>query len=103
MARLDLVVRNARLATESGERRCDIGVADGRAAALGEGLPQGAREIDAGGRLVLPGGVDAHCHLDQPMPAPMRPATWSGPCDVILSGKSTRRLPDIVSRSTVAE
>jgi dihydropyrimidinase len=74
MARMDLVVRNARLATESGERRCDIGVADGRVAALGEDLPKGAREIDAGGGLVLPGGVDAHCHLDQPMPAPMKMA-----------------------------
>ena len=72
--RPDLVVRNARLVTESGERRCDIGVADGRVLALGEGLPKGEREIDAGGRLVLPGGVDAHCHLAQPMPAPMRMA-----------------------------
>ena len=26
-----------------------------------------AREIDAAGRWVLPGGVDGHCHLDQPM------------------------------------
>ena len=26
----------------------------------------GAEEIDAGGRLVTPGGVDGHCHLDQP-------------------------------------
>ena len=26
----------------------------------------GAREIDARGLIVLPGGVDAHCHLDQP-------------------------------------
>ncbi len=74
MARLDLVVRNARLATESEERRCDIGVADGRVVALGAGLPKCAREIDAGERLVLPGGVDAHCHLDQPMPAPMKMA-----------------------------
>jgi dihydropyrimidinase len=33
-----------------------------------------AREIDAGGRVVTPGGVDAHCHLDQPMPPPARMA-----------------------------
>jgi len=72
--RPDLVVRNARLVTESADRRCDIGVAGGRVVALGEGLPQAAREIDAGGRIVLPGGVDGHCHLDQPMPAPMKMA-----------------------------
>jgi dihydropyrimidinase len=71
---MDLVVRNAHLVTESEDRRCDIGVAGGRIVALGESLPKGGREIDAGGRLVLPGGVDGHCHLDQPMPAPMKMA-----------------------------
>ena len=71
---MDLVIRDAHLVTESEERRCDIGVAGGRIVALGEALPRAAREIDARGRLVLPGGVDAHCHLDQPMPPPARMA-----------------------------
>jgi dihydropyrimidinase len=35
--------------------------------ALATGLPRGAEEVDAAGRWVLPGGVDSHCHLDQPM------------------------------------
>ena len=39
-----------------------------------QGLAAGAREIDAAGRVVTPGGVDAHCHLDQPMPPPARMA-----------------------------
>ena len=63
---LDLVVRNARVATASDVFECDIGVAGGRIAALGRGLA-GKRAIDAAGRWVLPGGVDSHCHLDQPM------------------------------------
>jgi dihydropyrimidinase len=63
---LDLVVRNARVATASDVFECDIGIKDGRIAALARGL-QGARDIDAAGRWVLPGGVDGHCHLDQPM------------------------------------
>jgi dihydropyrimidinase len=71
---MDLVIRNSHLVTESEERRCDIGIADGRVVALGEGLPRGRREIDALGRLVLPGGVDGHCHLDQPMPPPAKMA-----------------------------
>jgi dihydropyrimidinase len=37
-------------------------------------LPAGRREIDAAGRVVTPGGVDGHCHLDQPMPPPARMA-----------------------------
>ncbi len=74
MAPLELVIRKARVVTAAESMRCDIGVAGGQIVALGEGLPKAAREIDAGGRLVLPGGVDGHCHLDQPMPAPMKMA-----------------------------
>ena len=71
---LDLVIRHARVATAADTFSADIGIAGGRIVALGEGLPGGRREIDATGRVVTPGGVDAHCHLDQPMPSPVRMA-----------------------------
>jgi len=71
---LDLVIRNARVATASDTFACDIGIRGGRIALLGEGLPAGQREIDAAGRTVTPGGVDAHCHLDQPMEGPAKMA-----------------------------
>lgn len=67
MQNLDLVIRNGTVVTASETMRCDIGVRDGRITALAEGLPQGREEIDANGLQVLPGGVDAHCHLDQPV------------------------------------
>ncbi|AGU47253.1 D-hydantoinase [Variovorax paradoxus B4] len=70
----DLVIRNAQAVTASDTFHCDIGVREGRIVQLGLALAGGAREIDAAGRAVTPGGVDAHCHLDQPMPAPMRMA-----------------------------
>ncbi len=73
-ARFDLVVRNALAITASDEMRCDIGISDGRIVQLGTALGPGAREIDAAGRAVTPGGVDAHCHLDQPMAPPTRMA-----------------------------
>src|SRR5437764_14343677 len=66
MPGFDLVVRGGTMATAADVFRADVGVREGRVAALGEDLPAGRREIDASGRLVLPGGVDAHCHLDQP-------------------------------------
>jgi dihydropyrimidinase len=74
--RYDLIVRNARAATASDTFDCDIGVTGGRIVAIAQRLPSGAaaREIDAAGRIVTPGGVDAHCHLDQPMVEPMRMA-----------------------------
>jgi dihydropyrimidinase len=64
---LDLVIRHADVATASERFRADLGIRDGRIVAIGEGLPAGRDEFDAAGRLVTPGGIDAHCHLDQPM------------------------------------
>jgi dihydropyrimidinase len=73
---LDLVIRRARVATASDQFDCDIGIAGGRIVALAEALQAhaGTPEIDAAGRFVTPGGIDAHCHLDQPMLPPVRMA-----------------------------
>lgn len=71
---LDLVIRNARVATASDTYVADLGIKAGCIAQIGATLAQGTREIDAAGRTVTPGGVDAHCHLDQPMQAPVRMA-----------------------------
>ena len=73
-APLDLVVRNALVATASDTFESDIGIRDGRVVALGLDLPEAGCTIDAAGRTVTPGGVDAHCHLDQPMDPPVRMA-----------------------------
>ena len=66
MADYDLVIRNGTLATASDVFRADLGVVDGRIAAIGARLGSGSREIDAEGRIVTPGGVDSHCHIEQP-------------------------------------
>ncbi|MGH6638565.1 MAG: amidohydrolase family protein, partial [Polaromonas sp.] len=73
-APLDLVIRRGRVATASDTFTADIGVREGRIVQLGANLERGEREIDAAGRVVTPGGVDAHCHLDQPMAPPVRMA-----------------------------
>ncbi|MDY0883553.1 dihydropyrimidinase [Dongia soli] len=61
----DLVLRGGRVALPDGVKAVDIGVCDGRIAALDERLPAGKQEISAKDRLILPGGVDSHCHMDQ--------------------------------------
>jgi len=53
------------VATAADTTACDIGIKDGVVAMLGKNLGLGAREIDASGRLVLPGGIDSHCHIEQ--------------------------------------
>ncbi|UCU94347.1 dihydropyrimidinase [Hydrogenophaga taeniospiralis] len=74
MSAFDLVIRQARVATASDCFEADIGIRDGRIEALGAALAKGRQEINAAGRVVTPGGVDAHCHLDQPMAPPLRMA-----------------------------
>ncbi len=66
MSEFDLIVRGGRVATAADVVNCDIGVRDGRIAALADRLDGAGRVIDAAGRTVTPGGVDGHCHLDQP-------------------------------------
>jgi dihydropyrimidinase len=70
----DTVVRGALIATASDTFKADIGIRDGRIVQLGFDLDEGLHEIDAEGRTVTPGGVDAHCHPDQPMAPPVRMA-----------------------------
>lgn len=65
MSGFDLIVRGGTLATASETFEADVAVKDGRIAALGRDLGSAARVIDAAGLLVLPGGVDAHCHVEQ--------------------------------------
>lgn len=66
MAEFDLAIRGGTLVTASDRSRADIGVRGGRIAAIAERIDDAARTIDAGGLLVLPGGVDGHVHFAQP-------------------------------------
>jgi dihydropyrimidinase len=66
MQAFDLLIRNGTVATATDSTLCDVGIRDGRIAALGTGLGSATREIDATGKLVLPGGIDSHCHIEQP-------------------------------------
>ena len=64
-APFDLLIRNGTVATAGDVVRCDVGIRGGRVVALGEDLGKAEETIDASGRLVTPGGVDSHCHMDQ--------------------------------------
>jgi N-acyl-D-amino-acid deacylase len=66
MANFDLVIRNGIVVDGTGlpRRRADVAVLDGRIAEIGFVEGEGAREIDAAGRVVAPGIVDPHTHYD---------------------------------------
>jgi dihydropyrimidinase len=66
--RFDTVIRNGTVVTATDTYRSDIGIADGRIAAIAQSLPMesASQLIDAAGMFVMPGGIDVHTHLDMP-------------------------------------
>lgn len=64
---VDLIVRGGTLVTPHGTQQADIAVQDERIAAIAQSVPSGHREIDARGKLVFPGIIDAHTHLALPV------------------------------------
>jgi dihydropyrimidinase len=81
MERFDLVIRGGRVVTAGTEAMADVAIQGGLIAQIG-GTMAGNEEIDATGRLVLPGGIDAHVHLtliDEMLNGPR----W---CDDLASG-----------------
>ena len=68
----DLIIRNASVATATETFEADIGISDGVISRLARRdrpdpvISDSAKtEIDAEGKLVLPGGVDSHTHIEQ--------------------------------------
>jgi len=62
---VDLIIRNARLSDRPGNAPVDIGVKDGRIAAIEPDLAAEGRVYDAQGRLACPGLIESHIHLDK--------------------------------------
>ncbi len=62
---MDLILRNALIAGEESKPPLDIGIEGGRIAAIEGGLAAEGEEIDVGGRLVSPGFIETHIHLDK--------------------------------------
>ena len=65
---MDLLVKNARIVTGSESFESNIGVEGGVIASISPNLePSGAEVYDARGKIVIPGGIDAHTHMELPV------------------------------------
>src|SRR5947207_4916071 len=65
MQAFDLVIRGGTLVTATDAAEADVGIRGETIAAIGQGLDPGRREIVAAGKLVMPGGIDTHAHIEQ--------------------------------------
>ena len=62
----DTLIKNGLVVLRDEVKRLDLGLHDGRIAAIGTELGEAARTIDAQGSYVLPGMVDVHMHISEP-------------------------------------
>ena len=65
MAKFDTIIAGGTVVTAADTMSCDVAIKDGRIAALGHALGTADQVIDARGMLVMPGGVEGHCHIEQ--------------------------------------
>ena len=61
---MDMIIRNTRLPAQPSER-VDIGIEDGRIAAIGANLAADTVIFDAKGRIACPGLIESHIHIDK--------------------------------------
>lgn len=103
--RCDLVIRNADVADGTGRPRvrADVAVRGDRIAAVGDaGAWQGDRELDATGRVLTPGFIDAHTHHDGAVlcgPHCMRSQTSQGVTTVVVGNCGISLAPVAFTRT----
>jgi len=65
--RFDTIIKNGTVYTAVDTYQADIGIRGEKIVAIGKDLqPDGAKVIDAKGKMVIPGGIDVHVHLQLP-------------------------------------
>jgi dihydropyrimidinase len=76
MSKLDMVIRRGEIITSAGSIGvADIGISNGVIVQIGGSLA-GDQELDASGKYILPGGIDAHVHLTNPPEEEHNEPSW---------------------------
>lgn len=84
----DLVIRGGTVVDGSGGApfQADVAIDGGLISAVGQIPSPGREEIDAAGKIVIPGFVDIHTHYDgqATWDAEMAPSSWHGVTTVVM-------------------
>ncbi len=110
---IDLVIRGDRVVTPQAVGAFDLAIEGERIVAVAAAgtlpVPEGARLIDATGKIVMPGGIDPHVHCKWHLPNPSGGADLTDPPDVVtraaVHGGTTTLIDftQVQARPTVAE
>ena len=64
---MSILIKNGRVVTVESDFVADVFIESEQIVTIGKNLPYSAdRVIDASGKLIFPGGIDPHVHLDMP-------------------------------------
>ncbi|MCP4048872.1 MAG: dihydropyrimidinase [Gammaproteobacteria bacterium] len=91
MHKYDMIIKGGTVVTATDTFLSDVAIRNGRIATLGFDLGSADREIDAKGMLVMPGGIEAHCHIEQESSTMLMTADdyYSGSVSAAFGGNTT--------------
>ena len=61
----DLIIKGGTVVTTGSVGLADVAILNGKIAAIGKDLQSAVQTIDATGKIVVPGGIETHCHIEQ--------------------------------------
>ena len=86
---MDTVIRGGTVVTADATYQADLGLREGRIAQIGGQMPPAREEVDARGKLVIPGGVDPHTHFDSRSQGTMTADDWESGSRAAACGGTT--------------
>src|ERR1700750_1320593 len=96
---MSILIKNGRVITATDDYVADILIQGESIVAIGKNLDVKAdREIDATGKLVLPGGIDPHVHLDMPFMGTFSSDTHETGTRAALFGGTTTVIDFVLQR-----
>ncbi len=85
-----LLFSGGTVVTAEGSYQADVLVEDGKVSAVGTNLDaNGAETVEAGGKLVMPGFIDAHTHMDMPFGGTVAADDWATGTEAAAAGGTT--------------
>ncbi len=87
---MSILIKNGKIITASAEYEADIFIEGEQISAIGKNLQVKAdQEIDATGKIIFPGGIDPHVHLDMPFMGTFSSDDYSSGTLAALHGGTT--------------